>query len=137
MGKFSQPRGSGQPQDEYNKSEQFLSDGFEEMEAPSVEEMPEMVLNEPQYVPAKKPGSSAKKNKKIILISLCSVAAVLLIGIISALAYLIITDPNDGKILNNVSVAGVNVGNMSRSEAKAAIRAATENTYTVQSIPVP
>lgn len=132
MGKFSKPRGSGQPQDEYNKSEQFLSDGFEETEAPSVEEMPEMVLNEPQYVPPKKPGSSARKNKKIMLISLCSVAAVLLIGIISALAYLIITDPNDGKILNNVSVAGVNVGNMSRSEAKAAIRAATENTYTVQ-----
>lgn len=121
MGKFSQPRGSGQSQDEYSQSEQLLPDDMEEAPVPSV-----------QGIPVKKAGSSAKKNRKIILISLCSVAAVLLIGIIATLGYLIVTDPNDGKILNNVSVAGVNVGNMSRSEAKAAIRAATENTYTVQ-----
>ena len=72
-----------------------------------------------------KTGSSVKKNNKIMLISLCSVAAVLLIGIIVSIVFLIATDPNDGKILNNVSIAGVNVGNMSRSEAKAAVRAAT------------
>ena len=79
-----------------------------------------------------KAGSSIQKNNKIMLISLCSVATVLLIGIIAAVAFLIAVDPNDGKILNNVSIAGVNVGNMSRSEAKAAVRAATENTYTAQ-----
>ena len=87
---------------------------------------------EVDYVPAKK--SSVKKNRKIILISLCSVAAVLLIGVIASLVYLFAIDPNDGKILNNVSVAGINVGNMTKSEAKAAIRAATDNTYSQQDL---
>ena len=118
MGKYSQPRPAGKPEDDHKN-------GLSQSEYSEL--MPEAPA------PVKKVKSSRKKkNNKIMLISLCSVAAVLLLGIISALAYLIITDPNDGKILNNVSVAGVNVGNMSRSEAKAAIRAATENTYAHQ-----
>ncbi len=123
MGKYSQPRSSGQ--NHSSEPELILSDNLEE-EVLLSQEIPE----EPQYTAPQSTASAKKKNKKIMLISLCSVAAVLLIGLISALVYLVITDPNDGKILNNVSVAGVNVGNMSRSEAKAAIRAATENTYT-------
>lgn len=133
MGKFSKPRGSGQPLNTSRKPEQMVSDDTAEIIRISADEIPvepPVRASVPKSVPEKKAGSSVKKNNKIMLISLCSVAAVLLIGIIIAVVFLIATDPNDGKILNNVSVAGVNVGNMSRSEAKAAIRAATENTYT-------
>lgn len=130
MGKYSQPRFPEQPKDRSENEELILDTELEEMALPTLDELAEEHSAAPQYVPQKK--SSVKKNKKIMLISLCSVAAVLLIGLISTLIYLVVTDPNDGKILNNVSVAGVNVGNMSRSEAKAAIRAATEHTYTNQ-----
>ena len=130
MGKYSQPRFPEQPKDRSENEELILETELEEMALPALDELAEEPSAAPQYVPQKK--SSVKKNKKIMLISLCSVAAVLLIGLISTLIYLVVTDPNDGKILNNVSVAGVNVGNMSRSEAKAAIRAATEHTYTNQ-----
>lgn len=132
MGKYSQPRSSGEHRDSEEMLEEILPENFEEMIQPADHEFPAEDMNEARYESTRKPSSSKKKNRKIMLISLCSVAAVLLIGVISALVYLIVTDPNDGKILNNVSVAGVNVGNMSRSEAKAAIRAATENTYTQQ-----
>ena len=77
-------------------------------------------------IPTKNPKA---KNRKIVLISLCSVAVVALLGVIASLVYLFAIDPNDGKILNNVSVAGINIGNMTKSEAKAAIRAATDNTF--------
>ena len=132
MGKFSHPRGDNRSQNIPRdtkpkppiKTEESFDSSMPEWNADFQREVPR--------TPAKKVSSSRNKNRKIVLISLCSVAAVLLLGILSAVAYLIATDPNDGKILNNVSVAGVNVGNMSRSEAKAAIRAATEHTYTQQ-----
>ena len=132
MGKYSQPRSAGNPKENKASSEELLSELLEELDIEPVPDSPGEDMNQARYVPEKKVHSSVKKNRKIMLISICSVAAVLLIGLISTLIYLIVTDPNDGKILNNVSVAGVNVGNMSRSEAKAAIRAATENTYTQQ-----
>ena len=55
-------------------------------------------------------GSSAGKHRKVMLISLCSVAAVLLIGVIAAVWFLFGKDPNNHLILNNVYVAGVNLG---------------------------
>ena len=72
------------------------------------------------------------RNKKIILISLCSVAVVLLIGAIVAVSFLTGVLGDDGLILNNVTVAGVNLGGMTRAEAEDAIRSATQNTYTQQ-----
>ena len=103
------------------------------------------LINEPEDMPVNapakktvkkevptKPIDSKARNRRIILISLCSVAVVLLLSIIGTLVYVYKFDPNDGKILNNVSVAGVNIGNMSKSEARAAIRAVTDGTYTQQ-----
>ena len=131
MGRFSQPRGPV-PEDDFNDLRP-MTEAEEITAAPEAAEIGEpFQAPEVDYVPAKK--SSAKKNRKIILISLCSVAAVLLIGVIASLVYLFAIDPNDGKILNNVSVAGINVGNMTKSEAKAAIRAATDNTYSQQDL---
>ena len=131
MGRFSQPRGPV-PEDDFNDLRP-MTEAEEITAAPEAAEIGEpFQAPEVDYVPAKK--SSVKKNRKIILISLCSVAAVLLIGVIASLVYLFAIDPNDGKILNNVSVAGINVGNMTKSEAKAAIRAATDNTYSQQDL---
>lgn len=132
MGKYSQPRSAGDPQENQANTEELLSELMEDMNIEPLPDSPGADMNDARYVPEEKPKSSVKKNRKIMLISICSVVAVLLLGLISTLIYFIVTDPNDGKILNNVSIAGVNVGNMSRSEAKAAIRAATDHTYTQQ-----
>ena len=131
MGKFSQPRGPVPEDDSYVLSP--LAGTEEISAAPEAAGIGE-AFGTAQVFPAppKSKSSAKKKNRKVVLISLCSVAAVLLISVIVALVYLFAIDPNEGRILNNVSVAGVNVGNMTKSEAKAAIRAATDNTYTQQ-----
>ena len=148
MGKFSKPRESQPPQEEVDllnpvsmpaldnlddiPPESF--DGSEEIPASAFEAY---APHEDPIIPEESETMSASNNsrvkrRKIILISLCSVAAVLLLSVIGVLVYLFAIDPNDGKILNNVSVAGINIGNMSKAEAKAAIHAATDGTYTQQ-----
>lgn len=132
MGKFSQPRGAAPQPEEDDVLE--LTQSMEDTTSPTPEELPEadlsQILEEPDYPPKKKNGRA--KSKKIMLICLCSVAAVLLIGVIAALVFLFAIDPNEGKILNNVSIAGINVGNMTKMQAKAAVKAATEHTFTEQ-----
>ena len=146
MGKYSQSRDPQQntpdiPEEQLpvrpNMEDTFSLESInlilgEEPERPEetvdpVDEIQE-IFQEPAYAPVKKKNPKAK-SRKIVLISLCSVAAVLLIGIIASLVYLFALDPNDGKILNNVSVAGINIGNMTKAEAKAAIHAATDDTF--------
>ena len=153
MGKFSKPRNSEwYPDDLQNRvpvppvAESQVSapvaEEFEDSAAP-VEETFEEVTPEapetddffdtPEYTESrKKQSGSSKKLTRVLLICLCSVLVVALVGGIGAFAYLSATDPNDGKILNNVSVAGVNIGNMTKAEAKAALKAATDNTYSTQ-----
>lgn len=78
------------------------------------------------------PRNFSGKNRKIVFISICSVAAALLIGLVAVVSFLLGSDPNDGKILNNVFVAGVNIGNMTKEEAANALRRATDLTYTME-----
>ena len=136
MGKFSKPRDNGITPEQPEELILPTAPAQEEpmVEEPAVEDpIPEVTpIPAPAEPPKKAAVSAKKKNKKIMLISLCSVAAVLLIGIIASLVFIFAIDPNDGKILNNVSVAGINVGNMTKAEAKSAIRAATDGTYTQQ-----
>ena len=70
------------------------------------------------------------QNQKLILVGLC--AAALLLIIVVNVFFLVGNsgDPYDGKILNNVMVAGVNVGGMSKAEAQRAVKAVTDGTYT-------
>lgn len=137
MGKFSKPRDAGmvpqQPEEQIPVTESVVDDPIPEMDLTSdVTPIPEVIPVPTPAEPVKKVSGSKKKNQKIMLISLCSVAAVLLISIIASLVYIFAIDPNDGKILNNVSVGGINVGNMTKAEAKAALRAVTNDTYTQQ-----
>ena len=108
-----------------------------------VEEIPEEAIPEtpeaddffdaPEYIkPKQKKSGSSKRFSKVLLICLCAVVVVALLGGIGAFAYMTAIDPNDGKILNNVSVGGINVGNLTKAEAREALRAATDDTYSKQ-----
>lgn len=72
------------------------------------------------------------KNKKVVLVSSCAVVLVLLVAVIGIFWFASASDPYDGKILNNVTIAGVNVGGMTKSEAEDAVRAVTDDTFTQQ-----
>lgn len=76
------------------------------------------------------------KNRKIILISVCSVAVVLLISTIVSIWYFFGWPTDDGLILNNVMVAGINLGGMSTQQAKDVLHQATDNTYAQQDMVV-
>ena len=76
------------------------------------------------------------KNRKIILISVCSVAVVLLISIIVSIWYFVGWPTDDGLILNNVMVAGINLGGMTQEQAEEVLHKATDDTYTKQDMVV-
>lgn len=78
----------------------------------------------------KKKGNS----RKIALIAICSVAVVLVIGLIAGVLYFTGLGGDDHLILNNVTVAGVNLGGMTKKEAKTAIHRATDLTYTSENM---
>ena len=58
-----------------------------------------------------------EKNKKIRIIAICCAALVVLAGIVGAVWFLLSGGIADGKILPNVTVAGVNLGGMTKQEA--------------------
>ena len=79
---------------------------------------------------SKHASSSQPKKNMALLISLCSAAAIVLIGIIITVVVMFGNFGDDGLILPNVTVGGVNVGGMTRKEAETALRRATELTFT-------
>ena len=113
-GKFSQPRGGSyqEPEQAYHR--------------PAVAES----------TAAKKSSASRAKTKKVLLISLCSVAVVLLIAVIIGVWYFWGLSADDGLILNNVTAAGINLGGMTKEEASEALHNATDQTYTQQDMVV-
>ena len=72
------------------------------------------------------------KHKTLILVSICSAVLVLLVGIIVGVSMFLNAAEDDGLILNNVTVAGVNIGGMTKEQAAATIRGVTNNTYTIK-----
>ena len=72
-----------------------------------------------------------QSHQKVILAALFAAALVMIlacVGIFTANS----SAKDDGKILNNVMVAGVNVGGMTKEEAISAVKKATNNTYSHQ-----
>lgn len=94
---------------------------------------PEITPEEPESAPVNFVDQLLEffySNQKLILVGLCA-AALLLILVVNAV-FLIGNsgDPYDGRILNNVTVAGVNIGGMTKGEAARAVKSATEGTFT-------
>ena len=69
-----------------------------------------------------------EKNRKIRLVASCCAALGLLGGIFCAAWFLLSGGIDDGKILPNVTVAGVNLGGMTKQEATRALYNATAYT---------
>lgn len=81
----------------------------------------------------KKPRLSFKKK---VLIGLTAAVLVLVIGVGAYIGISLYTDPYDNRILDNVTIAGVDVGGMTREEAEVALRSATNTTFTQQDMVV-
>ena len=75
-----------------------------------------------------------KRNRKILIVSICVVMLLLLAAVAACVSIYVNSNKDDGKILNNVTVAGVNIGGMTPEEAAAAIHRATDMTFTVENM---
>lgn len=81
------------------------------------------------------PSSGRKSNtRKVLLISICCVSILLLGAIIAGIVFFVNSNKDDGLILNNVTVAGVNIGGMTPEEAATAIHRVTDLTYSVENM---
>lgn len=74
------------------------------------------------------PGS---KKQTAVLLAICGVS-LLVIVVCIALFFGSAADPNDGRILNNVYLADINVGGMTKSEAISALKDTAGRSYTGQ-----
>ena len=72
----------------------------------------------------------AAKNRKVLIIGICSVILVILISLIVFMIVHALRPTDDGRILNNVYAAGINLGGMTAEEARNALHLATDNTFT-------
>lgn len=72
----------------------------------------------------------AIRNRKIAVITVCSVILVILISLIVGMIVYASRDKDDGRILNNVYAGGIHLGGMTQEEARNALHLATDNTFT-------
>ena len=100
---------------------------------------PRQAAGQPQRRPAgstatpparKRKTSASRRRNNAIIISLFAIAAVLLVAIIIAISSMFSVPEDDGLILNNVYAAGVNLGGKTPEQAKQALQAETDYTYT-------
>ena len=130
MGKFSQPRKT-QPLSDETVVLPRVPVSAEPENAPVLPQdsydipTPEEDFDEYDPTTGKRSGNT----RKVVLVSVCAVLAALLLGAVGAVWFLFGQDPNDHKILNNVYIANVNLGGMTKEEAKDALRKATDNTF--------
>ena len=76
------------------------------------------------------------KNRKMVVVGACAGTLLILLCFIAAFLMGTGSDPYKGKILNNVFLAGVNVGGMTKAEAIEAVKTAVGDTYTSQSMTI-
>ena len=77
-----------------------------------------------------KVAAATGKNRKIILISVCSVAVVLLFSVIFTIWFFFGWPTDDGRILNNVRAGGLELSGMTAEEAIAYLHDTTDRTFT-------
>jgi len=107
---------------------QFLNETADDAVAPPVRntEMHDEAYDEEEDEEYEAP---RKKGRKGLIIAICVVTVLLLAAIIGGVMMFLNANGDDGLILNNVSVAGINIGGMTPEEAKSAIHRATDLTY--------
>ncbi len=112
-------------------------DAFFDAEAPDFDEAP--IPTEPDFVDNmmaffQKAVSYCEKNQKIVMTGACIGALLIIVSFIGLFfaGNGSPADPNDGKILNNVIIADINVGGLTKNEAVNAVKLATSSTYTAQ-----
>ena len=120
-GKFSQPRGDAQ---------------IPEQQRPVPPQKSPYAAASTAAGVSKSRSASRAKTRKVLLISLCSVAVVLLIAVIIGVWFFLGWPTDDGLILNNVTVAGINLGGMTKEQASDALHRATDSTFTRQDMVV-
>lgn len=94
-----------------------------------------MATNQRPATPQRKRSSTAKQAASIrlaIIISACAVALIAIIGLIIGLVIWLTPPKPDERIIDNVYAGGVNLGGMTREEAKRALHLKTDNTYSKQ-----
>ncbi len=119
-GKFSQPRGPVTSTPEPPQARKAPEDNWQPVQDAPLPEDEDMEVSTP----------AIEKNKKIVLISLCVLALVLVIGVVVTIGYLFGGSDDDGLILSNVHVAGINLGGMTPEDAEKVLHQATDLTYT-------
>jgi len=78
----------------------------------------------------RKATAEKKKKEKILIITLCSISAVLLIAAIIGIVSLVgPKSPKDGLIQQKVFAAGIDLSGMTPEQAKTALHQATDNTF--------
>lgn len=91
--------------------------------------------DEEEYEEEEEDEDHARK-RKILVISICVAAALLLVAIITGVVLFLRANADDGLILENVTVAGVNIGGMTVEQATSAVHRATDLTYTNENMVV-
>lgn len=76
------------------------------------------------------------KNRKMVMVGACAGTLLVLLCFIAAFFLGTGSDPYKGKILNNVFLAGVNVGGMTKAQAIEAVKTAVGDTYSSQAMTV-
>ena len=118
-GKFSKPR-------THKREDQELEQAFSQVTGRKVT----TASKYDKSAPAQDRSAGIDRNKKIVAIALCSVAIALLAFIFIAIGSILTGTPDDdGRILDNVSIGGVNVGGMTQKEAASALHRATDLTF--------
>ena len=86
--------------------------------------------HETDYAPKKK----KKKGRAAALITLCIAALALVAASVVGVWYFVLGGTDDGLIVSNVTVAGMNLGGMTKEQASVAIHRATDLTYTSENM---
>ena len=132
-GKFSKPR-------THKREEQEIDLAFQQVTGRRVPNKPTKPAPAPKTTATKKTeekeNPTISRNRKITAVALCALALVLLIGVIVGVVLLVSADSDDGLILNNVTVVGVNIGGMTPEQAEEALHRVTDLTYTQEDMVV-
>ncbi len=112
MGKFEKPRQSA----ENTEIEETFRQVTGEQKTPTT---------------AEQKASGGLKNKKAAIAVICVAAAVVVAALAGGLWYYFGYTGDDGRMLPNVTAAGVNLGGMTPQEAKNVLHLAADNTYPV------